>query len=244
LPPEGVNVGYADFFGDAVRGRSDDQEDAMNEQGGMEQQSDWGPAPGRLPLWSRVGYLVRRLHQIHNAIFVEECRQFGITPVQYGLLTALHYYPGSDQVNLGREVGIDRTNVADVLERLSDRGLVRRERSQRDRRSMIAFLTPAGEGVHEQARVCMLKAQERLLAPLAPPFHPAFLAVLIQLVEGNSQFVPSESGFDVERRRREKMLAPHRGKADDASVSVDEEVAPASAPRRRRRKAGAASAES
>jgi DNA-binding MarR family transcriptional regulator len=169
---------------------------------------DQAHPPGQLPLWSRVGYLVRRLHQIHNAIFVEECRQFGITPVQYGLLTALHYYPGSDQVNLGREVGIDRTNVADVLERLSDRGLVRRERSQRDRRSMIAFLTPEGERVHEQGRACMMRAQERLLAPLAVPFHPAFLAVLTQLIEGNSQFVPSELGFDVERRRREKTLSP------------------------------------
>ncbi|WP_022724020.1 MarR family winged helix-turn-helix transcriptional regulator [Rhodopseudomonas sp. B29] len=214
----------------------------MTEYDVMDQHADGGPAPGRLPLWSRVGYLVRRLHQIHNAIFVEECKQFGITPVQYGLLTALHYYPGSDQVTLGHEVGIDRTNVADVLERLSERGLVRRERSQRDRRSMIAFLTPAGEEVHEQARVCMMKAQERLLAPLAPPFHPAFLAVLTQLVEGNSQFVPSESGFDVERRRREKMLSPQREKAtakSDAEPGVSEERPPA---RRGRRKSAMSTA--
>jgi DNA-binding MarR family transcriptional regulator len=183
-------------------------------EGGL---TDAAHPPGQLPLWSRVGYLVRRLHQIHNAIFVEECRQFGITPVQYGLLTALHYYPGSDQVNLGREVGIDRTNVADVLERLSDRGLVRRERSQRDRRSMIAFLTPEGEKVHEQGRACMMRAQERLLAPLAAPFHPAFLAVLTQLIQGNSQFVPSELGFDVERRRREKTLSPGSAETADAA---------------------------
>ena len=216
----------------------------MSETKDPELQLDQMPAPGRLPLWSRVGYLVRRLHQIHNAIFVEECKQFGITPVQYGLLTALHYYPGSDQVNLGREVGIDRTNVADVLDRLSDRGLVRRERSQRDRRSMIAFLTPAGEEVHEQARACMMKAQERLLAPLAPPFHPAFLAVLTQLVEGNSQFVPSESGFDVERRRREKMLSPRRDKRAVDPEAVEPVAAERPAARRGRRKAGAAPARS
>ena len=28
----------------------------------------------RLPLWSRPGFLVRRLHQIHYALFFEECR--------------------------------------------------------------------------------------------------------------------------------------------------------------------------
>jgi DNA-binding MarR family transcriptional regulator len=161
----------------------------------------------QLPLWSRVGYLIRRLHQIHSAIFVEECREFGITPVQYGLLTALHYFPGSDQVSLGREVGIDRTNVADVLERLSERGLVRRERSVHDKRSKIAFLTPAGETILDQGRASMMRAQDRILAPLAPAFRPAFLAVLTQLIDGNSQSVPSESGFDVERRPRKKPRA-------------------------------------
>lgn len=159
---------------------------------------------GQLPLWSRVGYLIRRLHQIHSAIFMEECREYSVTPVQYGLLTALQSFPGSDQVSLGREVGIDRTNVADVLERLAERGLVRRERSVQDKRSKIAFLTPAGEAILEQARASMMRAQERILAPLAPPFRPAFLAVLTQLIDGNSQVVPSESGFDVERRPRKR----------------------------------------
>ena len=178
---------------------------AMNEIEELAQAAaDEADRDGQLPLWSRVGYLIRRLHQIHSAIFVEECREFGITPVQYGLLTALHYFPGSDQVSLGREVGIDRTNVADVLERLAERGLVRRERSVHDKRSKIAFLTPAGEAILEQGRAGMMRAQERILAPLASPFRPAFLAVLTQLIDGNSQSVPSESGFDVERRPRKK----------------------------------------
>jgi hypothetical protein len=48
----------------------------------------------RLPLWSRPGYLIRRLHQIHCALFLEECRESGLTPVQYGLLTALTFRGG------------------------------------------------------------------------------------------------------------------------------------------------------
>jgi len=30
----------------------------------------------RMPLWSRPGYLIRRLHQIHHALFFEECNDF------------------------------------------------------------------------------------------------------------------------------------------------------------------------
>ena len=71
-----------------------------------------------MPLWARPGYLLRRLHQIHYALFFEECAGFEITPVQYGLLTTLSLNPDLDQNSLARELGIDRTNVADVLSRL------------------------------------------------------------------------------------------------------------------------------
>jgi len=145
------------------------------------------PQP-RLPLWSRPGYLVRRLHQIHSALFAEECRGFAITPVQYGLMTALLHYPGSDQVTLGAELGIDRTNVADVLKRLAERGLVRRARGKGDRRMMLAFLTAEGEVLVRDMRGAMQRAQERLLAPLPPAERERFMAMLVQLIDGNNQY--------------------------------------------------------
>src|SRR3954470_6388344 len=86
----------------------------------------------KMPLWARPGYLLRRLHQIHYALFFEECAGYDITPVQYGLLTTLSLNPNLDQNSLARELGIDRTNVADVLNRLARRGLVERRRSPND----------------------------------------------------------------------------------------------------------------
>lgn len=63
---------------------------------------------------------MRRLHQIHSAVFLEECQQFGITPTRYGLISALLENPGIDQVTLGNELGIDRNNV--TLDLWSDPG--------------------------------------------------------------------------------------------------------------------------
>jgi len=80
-----------------------------------------GTVHSEMPLWGRPGYLLRRLHQIHYALFFEECAGFDITPVQYGLLTTLSLNPNLDQNSLARELGIDRTNVADVLNRLGRR---------------------------------------------------------------------------------------------------------------------------
>jgi DNA-binding MarR family transcriptional regulator len=139
-----------------------------------------------MPLWARPGYLLRRLHQIHYALFFEECAGFDITPVQYGLLTTLSLNPDLDQNSLARELGIDRTNVADVLSRLARRGLVQRRRSRDDRRMVLARLTPAGTRLTKKMYRLMRRAQERLLKPLLPQERNPFIITLVRLIDGNN----------------------------------------------------------
>src|ERR1017187_2232352 len=69
-------------------------------------------------LASRPGFLIRRLHQIHVALFADECATFDVTPVQYSIMTVVRAQPGLDQVRLAAEVGVDRTTLASVLARL------------------------------------------------------------------------------------------------------------------------------
>lgn len=140
----------------------------------------------RLPLWRRPGYLVRRLNQIHYALFQEECAGFDITPVQYGLLTTLSLHPDADQVTLAVEVGIDRTNVADVLSRLARRGLVSRRRGTRDQRTMVARLTPAGVKLTKEMHAAMSRAQERFLSPLDEAERQRFVETLMRMVDANN----------------------------------------------------------
>jgi DNA-binding MarR family transcriptional regulator len=142
----------------------------------------------RLPLWSRPGYLVRRLNQIHYALFAEECREFGVTPVQYGLLTALFIRGELDQVSLAEELGIDRTNVAEVLARLSVRGLVRRQPNPADRRARLASLTPRGQALTGGMYAAMQRAQDRFLAPLTQAERDAFMAMLVRLIDANNEY--------------------------------------------------------
>jgi DNA-binding MarR family transcriptional regulator len=142
----------------------------------------------RLPLWSRPGFLLRRLNQIHYALFFEECREFKITPVQYGLLTALSIRGALDQGSLGVELGIDRTNVADVLTRLEARGLVRREPNPSDRRAKLASLTPKGRQLTTRMFASMQRAQDRLLASLSQRERDGFMATLERLIEANNAY--------------------------------------------------------
>jgi DNA-binding MarR family transcriptional regulator len=138
-----------------------------------------------LPLWRRPGYLIRRLNQLHYALFFEECGK-EITPVQYGLLTILSANAECDQITIANRLGIDRTNVADVLRRLVGAGLVSRERSKVDRRSMIAMITPEGEKLLQRMHPAMVRAQERILQTLTPTERSTFIDMLITLLEANN----------------------------------------------------------
>ena len=149
-------------------------------------------APGRrggpyARLWDRPGYLVRRLHQIHVALFLEECAGSNITPVQFGLLSVLAEDEALDQRALGARVGIDRTNVADVLARLEAHGLIERTINAADRRMKLASLTAAGREFVERLQAAMERAQERLIAPLEAAERQQFLDHLHRLVAANNE---------------------------------------------------------
>lgn len=139
-------------------------------------------------LWERPGYLIRRLHQIHVAIFLDECTDYGITPVQYAVMTALLNNSGADQVTLSRDAGIDRTNVADVLTRLAQRGLVRREAGKQDRRMRVATLTAEGDRIAREMEHASLSAQARLMAPLSREKRQQLMRLMHDLVEANNEF--------------------------------------------------------
>jgi DNA-binding MarR family transcriptional regulator len=134
-------------------------------------------------LWERPGFLLRRLNQIHYALFFECCKAFSITPVQYGLLSVLAHSMGPlDQTSLCAEVGIDRTTVADVTRRLSRRGLLEQHRSADDGRQKLTRITADGRTLTVTMYENMRQAQEALLEPLGQKERGTFLKSLVKLV--------------------------------------------------------------
>lgn len=147
----------------------------------------------RLPLWSRPGYLVRLLHQINHALWSEELGHANVTPVQYSVLTALSIRGALDQTSLGEEVGIDRTNVAEVLSRLEGRGLVRRRPNPEDQRARLASLTAKGRALTKGLFPAMQRSQDRLLGTLTQKERDAFMATLERVIRANGDLRRKES---------------------------------------------------
>lgn len=137
-------------------------------------------------VWKRPGFLIRRLQQIQVAVFISECSELDITPVQWGILTIVSEYPGVGQIEISEELGLDRSNVANVVDRLVNRGLLRQKVSPTDRRKKDITLTKAGERTVEQVEVIASRAQRKILSPLSESEREIFINLLTRLVKENN----------------------------------------------------------
>ncbi|WP_310459908.1 MarR family transcriptional regulator [Sphaerotilus sp.] len=135
-----------------------------------------------LDLNSLPGHDIRRLHQIAVALFMAETEPFGVTPVQYAALQAVQNSPGLDQRTLARTIGFDTSTIAGVIDRLEARGLMLRSASAQDRRVRLLTLTEAGQQLLADVTPSMLRAQERILAPLPTQERGEFMRMLAVLI--------------------------------------------------------------
>lgn len=151
--------------------------------------------PSLSRLYARPGFLLRRAHQISAAVFEDACKDLGLTPAQFGVLTVLQAHPGLGQSSLARALGFDKVTVLRVLRGLEARGLVFRGASQDNRRNMCVSLTEEGTRVLHLAQKPAEKAYKRLMAPLARDQQEQLLHLLQLLTgeledEARAAFVP------------------------------------------------------
>ncbi len=176
------------------------------------QESEWR----HIALEARPGFLIRRLHQIHVALFIEECAPEGITPVQYSILTALDQMGPSEQIVLSRAVGLDRANTADVIARLAERRFIQRRGSRTDKRKKVAELTDIGRALLARLEVGVERAHERTLAALPAKDRAQFMMYLLQLVETNNEL--SRTPIKRERKRGAASGENSSGNSGDDSA--------------------------
>ena len=118
---------------------------------------------GVLP--SLLGYALRRTQSAVFADFAATFAQAGeaLTPGEFGLLVLVERNAGLSQMALARALGIDRSTLVPILNRLQARGLLVRRSSPTDGRTHALGLTPAGgQALAKFAR--LVKAHEKRIA--------------------------------------------------------------------------------
>jgi DNA-binding MarR family transcriptional regulator len=138
-------------------------------------------------VYTKPGYLFRRMQQIAVAIFVEECGAYDLTPVQYAALVAIQTHPGIDATRLSAVIAFDRSTLGNVIERLETKAWIERKPSREDKRIKLLTLTRAGEALLRAIMPSVDRAQARMLQPLQPADRKTLMALMTQLVDLNNE---------------------------------------------------------
>lgn len=139
------------------------------------------------PLTERPGFLIRRLQQIHVALFAEACAAFDVTPVQYSLMSALRRRGSADQTTLAEDVSLDRTTATGALKRLEARGFVARATSSADRRAQACRLTSLGLDTLRRMEPSAQRAHRDTMALLPAGDRGLLINLMTRLVAAHDE---------------------------------------------------------
>jgi DNA-binding MarR family transcriptional regulator len=131
-----------------------------------------------------AGHLIRRLHQQSTLVFAQRTQAAGhdLTPIQFAALDAIHHQPGTDQARVAEMIACDRATIGGVIERLEQKGWVRRVVSERDRRARELSLTPEGQRIFKALVPVVRGLQGEILLALSEADRARFLRLARQAV--------------------------------------------------------------
>ena len=132
-------------------------------------------------------HLMHRALQLALDIYSEEAGDGGPTQRQFAVMEAVSVKAGLTQTELVRATGIDRSTLADLVARMTTKGLLSRERSTLDARAKAVRLSRRGPGPAGRRPP---EGRGRRQADHGPA------------AQGQARRLPRHAGRDRRRRRR------------------------------------------
>jgi MarR family transcriptional regulator, organic hydroperoxide resistance regulator len=126
------------------------------------------PAPAAADRPDLTWLLHRAAQNMRNA-FDEAARAHGLTGARdWIVLSALSTGPRQTQLSLAQSLGVDKTTMTSLLDRLEGRGLTMRGTDSHDRRARIPELTEDGRRVQAEVSCVRDQVEASLLAAFTP----------------------------------------------------------------------------
>ncbi len=165
-------------------------------------------------------HLMHRVLQLSLDIYADEAGADGPTQRQFAVMEAVSVKEGLTQTELVRATGIDRSTLADLVARMTTKGLLSRERSVVDARAKAVRLSPEGQALLEAARPRVEAADKRIMALLPKGKRDGFLDLLSELASAADN-APDQAKADAKAAK--KALKDSR-KAEKAARKAVEDV--------------------
>lgn len=135
------------------------------------------------PLRDWVGFHLRLAQSASFQAFAKRTQDIYLRPGRFATLTLIGCNPGISQTALSRANGRDKSTLTPVLADLESRGLIRRQRTEADRRAYRLSLTPAGKRVLTQLTRCASQHDRALDRIIGTQDRAKFLSILRRITE-------------------------------------------------------------
>jgi DNA-binding MarR family transcriptional regulator len=144
------------------------------------------PATADSPGVDDLTWLAYRAAGALGEAFNKVSREAGLADLRDWLVLALITGDGKQrtQLEIATQLGIDKSTLVPLLDRLERDGLVIRATSERDRRVRIPQATPAGVKVVKDVAIARDAAINDRLAAIPPAERASFHATLWRIVDG------------------------------------------------------------
>jgi len=174
-------------------------------------------------------HLMHRVLQLALDIYSEETGPDGLTQRQFAVLEAVSQKSGLTQTDLVRATGIDRSTLADLVSRMTTKGLLDRVQSSIDARAKAVSLSAAGQAALDAARPKVEAADKRILALLPKAKRDGFPDLLAELA-GGADAAPDKAKAEARAAKKAAREAKKLAKKAAKPAKVKAEK-PAKAPK-------------
>lgn len=158
-----------------------------------------------------TSHLLHRVQQLASDRFALLVGESSVTLRQFVVMTAIAEAPDVSQIDLVRTTGIDRSTLADMLNRLEKRGLVERKASAADARANAVRLTQSGADMLAATRQHARAADAAILDALPRTKRKTFLSLLQKLSEhADEETKRAEREAKREAKKQAKLNARER----------------------------------
>lgn len=172
-------------------------------------------------LGASLSHLLHRAQQLAANESAEQLREAGVTLRQFSVLAAVAQEDGPSQSRLVDVTGIDRSTLADMLNRMERADLIARTVSRDDARAKSVALTEKGVEALNVAAPAVRGADEALIATLAKNRRAGFVDLLTTLIDARSEGEPLVKAPDPEPEM-EKPKAKDEKKKSKAKAKAKE----------------------
>lgn len=97
-----------------------------------------------------IGFYISRTQSKLKKRFIQRLRPYAITPEQWVLFARLSKAEGISLTDLSKISIRDKPYTTRLIENLEEKGIIRREECQTDKRSSLIFLTKQGDELRQE----------------------------------------------------------------------------------------------